>query len=211
MGRLDAGRAVVEAGDDLGRRCGRGGPSLPTTEALGRGGGGTEGGAGEAAGMGGESSQHVVGDGGRGAVARGGESVAQGAHNQAAHQRRIAEPHLGLCGVDVHIDVERIDVEKQHRRRMPVAGEEVGIGAAQRPLQQPVLHGAAVDEQILMARVAARVGRQPRVASQADVVPRLINQQGVGLEVAAEEGGEPLQTALVAGVFGGQAQGGPAV
>ena len=38
---------------------------------------------------------------------------------------------------------------------MAVAGQEVGIGPAQGALQQPVAHRAAVDEQVLVRRVAA--------------------------------------------------------
>ena len=138
-------------------------------------------------------------------MAGGGQGVPQGADDQAADQGRIAEPDLGLGGVDVDVDIERIDVEEEHRRRVTVAGQEVGIGAAQSPLKKAVLHRTAVDEQILVGGVAPTVGRQARVAGQADIVPLLIDQQGVGLEVAAQKGGEPLQPAVVARMFGGQA------
>ena len=140
-----------------------------------------------------------------------GQSMSQGPDDQAAHQRRVAEAHLGLGRVDVDVDVERVDLEEQHRRRMPVAGEEVGVGPAQGALQQPVLHRAAVDEQILVSGVAPTVGRQARVARQADIVPRLIDKQGIGLEVAAQQGGEALQPPDIAGVFRRQAQGGFAI
>ena len=94
---------------------------------------------------------------------------------------------------------------------MPVARQEVGVGAAQGPLQQPVLHRAAVDEQILMRRIAARIGGQARIARQTHAVPLLIDQERVGLEVAAQEGGQAAQPAFVARMFGGQAQGDLAV
>ncbi len=88
-------------------------------------------------------------------MAGGGQGVAQAADDQAAHQGRIAEPDLGLGRVDVDVDEQRVDLEEQHRRRVAVAGQEVGIGAAQGALQQPVAHRAAVDEQILVRGVAA--------------------------------------------------------
>ena len=139
------------------------------------------------------------------------QRVAQGADDQAAHQGGIAEPDLGLGRVDVDVDEKRIDVQEQGRRRVPVPRQEVGVGAAERALQQAVLHGAAVDEQILVRGVAPAVGRQAGVARQAHAVAFLVDQQGVGLEVAAQQGGQALQAALVAGMFGRQAQGGLAV
>ena len=156
--------------------------------------------------MGLEPRHGVGGDGGGGAVAGGVQGVAQGADDQAAHQGRVAEPDLGLGGVDVDVHVQRVDVQEQDGGRVPVPRQKVGIGAAQGPLQQPVLHRAAVDEQILMRRIAARIGGQAGVARQAHPVPRLIDQQGVGLEVATQQGRQPFQPALVAGVFGGQAK-----
>ncbi|MNI46244.1 hypothetical protein D3C73_1006960 [compost metagenome] len=142
---------------------------------------------------------------------RGVQGVAQGADDQAAHQRRIAEAHLGLGRVDVHIDIKRVDVDEEGRRRMPVARQEVGVGPPQGALQQAIAHWAAVDEQELVRRIAARIGRQARIAGQAHAVALLIDQQGVGLEIATEQGAEALQPSLVAGMFGRQAQGGPAV
>jgi hypothetical protein len=93
--------------------------------------------------------------GGRGPVPGPGQRVAQAADDQAADQRRIAEPHLGLGRVDVHVDVGGSMLDEQGRRRMAVAGQEVGIGGAQGPLQQAVAHRAAVDEQILVGGVAS--------------------------------------------------------
>ena len=55
-------------------------------------------------------------------------------------------------------------LEKQRRRRMPVAGQQVGIGRPQRAEQQLVAHRPAVDEEVLRHRRAARVGRQRREA-----------------------------------------------
>jgi hypothetical protein len=72
----------------------------------------------------------------------------------------IAEAHLGLGRMDVHVDVGRVQLDVEGRQRMAVAGQEVGVGGAQRALQQPVAHRASVDEQVLVGGVAAAVGRQ---------------------------------------------------
>ena len=48
--------------------------------------------------------QGVAGDRGGGPVARAGQGVAQAADDQAAHQGRVAEAHLGLGRMDVDVD-----------------------------------------------------------------------------------------------------------
>jgi hypothetical protein len=88
------------------------------------------------------------------------QGVAQAADDQAAHQGRVAEPHLGLGRVDVDVDLGGVERHVEGRRRVAVAGQEVGIGGAQGALQQAVAHGAAVDEQVLVGGVAAVVGGQ---------------------------------------------------
>jgi hypothetical protein len=44
-------------------------------------------------------------------VAGGGQGVAQAADDQAAHQARIAEPHLRLGRVDVDVDIGRVELD----------------------------------------------------------------------------------------------------
>ena len=58
------------------------------------------------------------------------------------------------------------DVEEQRQHRVAVARQHVGIGAAHRADQQPVLHRPAVDEQILVVGDAAVEGRQAGDAAQ---------------------------------------------
>ena len=144
-------------------------------------------------------------------MAGGGQRVAQAPDDQATHQGGVAEADLGLGRVDVDVDLERIDLDEQHGGGVAVAGEEVGIGAAQGALQQAVLHRAAVDEQILVLAVAARIGGQARKARQADLIADVVDQQGIGLEIAAEDGGEAAQAPPIPRVFGGQAQDGAAL
>ncbi len=64
-----------------------------------------------------------------------------------AHQAGIAEPHFGLGGMDIDVDKGGIAVEEQRQRRMAVARQEIGIGAAHRPHQQLVPHRPAIDEE----------------------------------------------------------------
>ncbi len=68
--------------------------------------------------------------------------------------------------MDVHIDVLRRQVEEQRQHGVAVAREHIGIGPAHRADQQPVLHRAAIDEEILVIGHPAVPGRQARDAGQ---------------------------------------------
>ncbi len=89
----------------------------------------------------------------------GGERVAQRPDDQPPHQRRIAEPHLGLSGMDIDVDLVGRPVEKQRHHRVAVAGEHILIGAAYRADQQFVAHRPPIDDEILVTRRGAVEGR----------------------------------------------------
>jgi hypothetical protein len=52
--------------------------------------------------------------------------------------------------MDVDVDLARIAFDEQSGDRMPVGGQEIEIGAAQRAGERLVAHRAAVDEQELL-------------------------------------------------------------
>ena len=81
----------------------------------------------------------------------------QRADDQPAHQPGIAEAHFRLGGMHIHIHESRIAIEEQRQRRMAVARQEIGIGAAHRADQQLVAHRPAIDEQELHAAALARL------------------------------------------------------
>ena len=72
----------------------------------------------------------------------------------------------------------RVEVEIERRCRMPVARQEVGVGGAQCAVQQAVAHGTAVHEQILVRRVAARIGRHAAPARQPHALARPRSRRG---------------------------------
>ncbi len=144
-------------------------------------------------------------------MARAGQAVAQGADHQPAYEARIAEAHLGLGRMDVDVELVRVEVEVERRQRMAVARQEIGVGGAQGPLKQAVAHRASVDEQVLVGRVAPREGRQARVARQAHALARLVDQEGVVLEVLAQHRRQPLEPPLWPRMLGAEAQHPPAV
>ena len=98
----------------------------------------------------------------RAALVAAAQRLAQARDDHPAHRRGIAKAHLGLGRVDVDVDLARAAPRGtapaprgdraracRHRRRAPRR-------------QQPVLHRAAVDEQVLVIGHAAIVGRQAR-------------------------------------------------
>ena len=86
--------------------------------------------------------------------------MAQARNDEPAHEGRITEPYLGLGRVDVHVDFLGRDIEEEGEYRMPITRQHIGIGPAHRADQQPVLHRAAIDEQILVVGHPPVEGRQ---------------------------------------------------
>ena len=115
------------------------------------------------------------------------QRAAQARDDEAAHALCIAEPHLGLGGVDVHVDFFCRQVEEQRQHRVAIPREHVGIGAADCTGEQAVLHRAAVDEQILVVGHAAIVGRQARDPGQAHVAAVHVDRDAVVLELARDQ------------------------
>jgi hypothetical protein len=72
-----------------------------------------------------------------------------GADDQPAHQRGVAEAHLGLGRMDVDVDRVGRQLEEERHHGVAVARQEILVGAAHRALQQPIAHRPAVDEEIL--------------------------------------------------------------
>ena len=122
-----------------------------------------------------------------------GQRMAQRRHDQAARHAGFAEPHLGLGGMHVHVHPFGVADQVQHRRRMPVTAQHIHIGRAQGPDQQLVADRAAVDEQELLYRRAARIGRQGGKAGQADALTLRINRQGIFGELHADQGAKPVR------------------
>ena len=95
------------------------------------------------------------------------QGMLERADDEPAHEARLAEPHLGLGRMDIHVDRLGRQVEEQRQHRVTVAGEEVLIGAPHRAEQQLVAHRPPVDEEILPCRGGAVEGRQPGMAGEA--------------------------------------------
>jgi hypothetical protein len=79
---------------------------------------------------------------------------------------------------------------------VPVARQHVRIGRAQRAQEHPVAHRAAVDEEILRHRRAARIGGQRSKPRQAQPLARGVDPQRILGELAPHDPGEPLREGI---------------
>ena len=92
--------------------------------------------------------------------------------------------------MDVDVDVLGRKLEEQRQHRVAVAREHVGIGAAHRADQQPVLHRTAVDEQVLVVGDAAVVGRQAGNAREARRPAFHVEHDRVAGQLAGDQQGD---------------------
>ena len=97
------------------------------------------------------------------------------------------------------IDVHRFgrDIEKQRQHRMPIARQHIGIGPAHRAGQQPVLHRASVDEQILMIGHAPVEGGQACHPAQHHAVALQIDRYAVLDQPRRRQRGDTFRPAHV--------------
>src|SRR5690242_19986467 len=104
---------------------------------------------------------------------------AQSTDDQPADRCRVAEPHLRLCRMDVHVDLLERNVEEKSRDRVPVAGNEIAIGGAQGADEQLVLHRPIIYEKKLLVGHSAVERRQAYHAGQTEPVPRAVDADAV--------------------------------
>ena len=124
------------------------------------------------------------------------ERHAQALDDQCPHMAGVTEAHFRLGGVDVHIDLSRIDLDEQRQDGVAVTGEKIRVGAADSPCQELVTHGPSVHEQILRLGVAAIEGGQARMAVDCNALSLNDNGHDIVLEVAPEDARQPRQMRL---------------
>ena len=76
------------------------------------------------------------------------------------HAARLAETHLELLRMRIHIHQRRVHLQVQHVRAKPPVEQHVLIGKARRARDQLVAHEAAVQKGELQIGLTAREGRQ---------------------------------------------------
>ena len=83
------------------------------------------------------------------------------------HLAAVAEAHLDLGGVHVHVDALGRHLQEQRVGGLAVAVQHVVVGAAHAVGEQAVAHVAAVDVEVLHVAARAGVRRQPGAAGDA--------------------------------------------
>ncbi len=68
--------------------------------------------------------------------------------HEIMHDRTMAESHLGLRRMDIHVHFRRIAMQEQQRERITGRRDQVVIRRADRVHQQPVANQPAIDENI---------------------------------------------------------------
>ncbi len=105
--------------------------------------------------------------------------------DKIVHQPRLVEPHFMLGGMHVDIHLVRVDFQMQHIRRLLIDAELIFAGLANRVVDQPIAHHAAIHVAILnfgkRRRGAFRL-RHPAAQRQIAVLPlnsqRLLKKGG---------------------------------
>ena len=78
-----------------------------------------------------------------------------------------------LRRMHVDVDLARIEFEVQHEHRMAAVEQHVAISLPHRVRDDAILHRAAVDEEVLLIGLRARMRRQPDPAAQSQTVALL--------------------------------------
>ena len=118
------------------------------------------------------------------------QRLVQRVENELVHRARVAEAYFGFGGMHIDVDQLRVDVEKQHKRRVTVVMQYVGIGLADGMSDHLVAHAATVDEKILgIARTAGMCGRT-HGAADGNLAAGFVDFQRAAAEIVAEYRGD---------------------
>jgi hypothetical protein len=123
------------------------------------------------------------------------------------HHAPVTEAHFVLGRVHVDVDAAGSTSKEQHEGRMPAVEQHVAIGLAHRVGHQLVAHRAAIDEEVLQVRLAARRSASRPSPTGAGRCARLDRQRL--LQEARAADGHPPRARIIVGLV--QAEDGLAV
>ena len=124
-----------------------------------------------------------------------GQRLAQPADQEAAHRAAVAEADLGFRGMDVHVDLARVEIDEQRQERLPPLGQHVAIRRAHGADKKAIAHGPAVDEQELHRGVLPVQRRQACEARDRNAFAAAVELDRVGHELAAHDAPEAFEPA----------------
>ena len=118
--------------------------------------------------------------------------------HRLVHLAAVAEAHLDLGRVHVHVDARGVDLEVEHVDRLALAVQHVLVGAAHRVRQHLVAHETAVDvEELVVGARARRIG-DAGAADHAHRAAHMLDDDALRHEILAERIAQAL-LALLAG------------
>ena len=122
--------------------------------------------------------------------------VLKGSDDQAANFLGVSEPYFcfGWVHIDINIFIRQVEEEGDHR--MSVSMQHIGIGGADATNNKAVFYRAAIDEQILMLRIAAVMRRQAGKTRQPCFATFNIDFHCVVLELFAHNSREACKAVI---------------
>ena len=123
------------------------------------------------------------------------QPVAHRAEYQMIESLRIAETHLRLGRMHVHVHLIRRQVEEEKDDRVAAGHEQAAVGFLNGVGDGAVADPAAVDEEVLHLGRAAFAGRVGDVAGQAGVALAALDGVQGAADLQAEEGADAVAAA----------------
>lgn len=125
------------------------------------------------------------------------QGAVQGAVKEVMHHAPITEAHFVFGGVHVDVHHRRVDLEEQHKRRVPPIEQHIAVRLAHRMGYQLVAHCTAVHKKVLQVRLAAGERRQTDPAPQPQAIAFDFNRQRLLQEPRAANSRHPASTRCV--------------
>ena len=104
----------------------------------------------------------------------------------------VSEADLGFGRMDVDVNPLRRQSHRQHKGRVTTVVEHVAVCPPHGMVDEVVAHRAPVDEEILHVPLAAGEGRQTDPSRQEEILPLLVDPEGLFSERPANERGQAL-------------------
>ena len=98
----------------------------------------------------------------------------QGPEKEIMNLALLAEAHLVLGGVDVHIHRIRGQIQEEHESRMATVVQHIAIGLTHSVGDHPILYGSAIDKKVLEIGLAPGKGGLGHPAVEPQPVPAAI-------------------------------------
>ncbi len=103
----------------------------------------------------------------------------QATENALVHRSAVAETHLVLAGMHIHIHLCRVQFQIEDKGGMAPVVEHIAVGLLDRVRHQFVANHPAVDEEILQVGLAAGERGQAQPTPQTHIAAVNLNKQGL--------------------------------